>query len=403
MSAVTVDRFPPGDSSSDAPSSSAADASSGPAAGSSAEVAPLATQLRLSGITKTYSAKDGPVLTGIDLAVGKGELVSLLGPSGCGKSTLLRLVAGFIRPELGRIEIDGKDLTRTPTHRRGIGIVHQSHALWPHLTVAENIGFGLEMRKVKRSERQRQVLEMLDVVGLGGFERRLPTELSGGQQQRVALARALVIRPDVLLLDEPLSSLDANLRVHLREEIRRIQRDLGVTTVFVTHDREEAMAVSDRIVILDRGTIVQEGTATELYRSPVSAFVMGFTGSMVTFRGTMVAAGAEQIGVTSAFGHFPVDRNGLVCEPGEDVQLCVRPDDFRLAPAAHDAAGGGLGLDGTLDEVAFLGTSAEVRVRLGGGERVEVRLHPRQITELPAAGSAVRLYVDPDHIHVFAA
>ena len=349
-----------------------------------AESAPAAdaapTQLRLAGITKTYAAKDGPVLSGIDLDVARGELVSLLGPSGCGKSTLLRLVAGFIRPEEGRIEIGGRDLTRTPTHKRGVGIVHQSHALWPHLTVAENVAFGLEMRKVKRAERTARVMEMLDLVGLGGFERRLPTELSGGQQQRVALARALVIHPEVLLLDEPLSSLDANLRVHLREEIRRIQRDLHVTTVFVTHDREEAMAVSDRIVILDRGHIAQQGTATELYRHPSSLFVMGFTGAMVSVTGTALADGAP-------------------------AELCVRPEDLRIA--GDGDAVGEASLTGTLVEVAFLGNSAEARLDLhlgdGATRRVEVRLHPRQIVALPEPGTDVRLLVDPDHVHVFTA
>jgi putative spermidine/putrescine transport system ATP-binding protein len=357
------------------------------------------SQLRLSGITKTYAAKDGPVLSGIDLDVGRGELVSLLGPSGCGKSTLLRLVAGFIRPEAGRIEIGGRELTRLPTHKRGVGIVHQSHALWPHLTVAENVAFGLEMRKVKRDERTVRVTEMLELVGLGGFARRLPTELSGGQQQRVALARALVINPDVLLLDEPLSSLDANLRVHLREEIRRIQRDLQVTTVFVTHDREEAMAVSDRIVILDRGHIAQEGKATELYREPCSPFVMGFTGPMVTVAGTIGDGGV----VTSPYGTVTVPRTALA--PGSAVQLCVRPEDLRVA--VDRVPDDRPNLAGTLVEVAFLGSSAEARVDLheadGTTRRVEVRLHPRQIAELPEPGTTVRLLVDPDHLHVFPA
>lgn len=367
------------------------------------------TQLALTGITKTYVAKDGPVLSGIDLDVAEGELVSLLGPSGCGKSTLLRIVAGFIRPDGGSVRIAGRDITSTATHRRNVGIVHQSHALWPHLTVAENIGFGLEMRKIKRSAREKQVSEMLEVVGLGGFERRLPTQLSGGQQQRVALARALVIHPSVLLLDEPLSSLDANLRVHLREEIRRIQRELGVTTLFVTHDREEAMAVSDRIVLLQGGHIIQQGTATEIYREPVSAFVMGFTGSMVTLPATVVATSGDQVGVMSAFGRHSFGRHsaglGAVdCTPGDELQLCIRPDDLRVvAPhAAPSSNSDGMPhLVGTLDEAAFLGTSLEARVLLPDGSRLEVRLHPRQHDELPGPGEAIHLAIDPDHIHVF--
>ena len=352
-------------------------------------------QLAISGLSKTYSAKDGKVLDRIDLNVGQGELVSLLGPSGCGKSTLLRMVAGFISSDEGTIEIAGTDVTRTPTHKRNVGIVHQSHALWPHLTVAENVAFGLEMRKVKRAERERRVADVLEVVGLGDYGRRLPTQLSGGQQQRVALARALVIEPAVLLLDEPLSSLDANLRVHLREEIRRIQRDLGVTTIFVTHDREEAMAVSDRIVLLEGGHIAQEGTGHELYRDPVSPFVMAFTGSVVTFDGTVGDGYAE-----SELGRHALDDD---LRSATSVTALVRPDDFVLATPdePHDATAHQLTV--TLDDVSFLGTSVEIRVESVEGRRIEARLPARQFAELPPLGEQLTLLVDPQHVHVFAA
>lgn len=352
-------------------------------------------QLAISGLSKTYSAKDGKVLDRIDLNVGQGELVSLLGPSGCGKSTLLRMVAGFISSDEGTIEIAGTDVTRTPTHKRNVGIVHQSHALWPHLTVAENVAFGLEMRKVKRAERERRVAEVLEVVGLEDFGRRLPTQLSGGQQQRVALARALVIEPAVLLLDEPLSSLDANLRVHLREEIRRIQRDLGVTTIFVTHDREEAMAVSDRIVLLEGGHIAQEGSGHDLYRDPVSPFVMAFTGSVVTFDGKVGNGYAE-----SELGRHELDAD--LCSAASIAAL-VRPDDFVLATPdePHDATVHQLTV--TLDDVSFLGTSVEIRVQSVEGRRIEARLPARQFAELPSLGEQLTLLVDPQHVHVFAA
>jgi putative spermidine/putrescine transport system ATP-binding protein len=356
-------------------------------------------QLRLANVSKTYSPKDGKVLDGIDLDIARGELVSLLGPSGCGKSTLLRMVAGFIKPDEGRIEIAGANITRVPTHRRNIGIVHQSHALWPHMTVAENVAFGLEMRKVRRNERERLVSEMLEVVGLGGFDRRLPPELSGGQQQRVALARALVIEPQVLLLDEPLSSLDANLRVYLREEIRRIQRELGVTTIFVTHDREEAMAVSDRIVLLQHGNIAQEGSATDLYRHPDSLFIMAFTGALVSFDG-VVEHGDVRVDV----GHFGLAAAASVpVAHGDAVVVAMRPEDIGVASSdAYDTVDA-LRFGGTLDDVAFLGTSVEARVTLSTGQRIEMRLHPRDLSTLPPVGNAIDLQVDASHLHVFAA
>jgi putative spermidine/putrescine transport system ATP-binding protein len=369
----------------------------------SAPVPVAPTQLKLSGIVKSYNAKDGRVLDGIDLDIARGELVSLLGPSGCGKSTLLRLVAGFIRPDGGKVEIAGRDVTRTPTHRRNVGIVHQSHALWPHLTVIENVAFGLEMRKVKRAERERLASQMLEAVGLGGFERRLPTELSGGQQQRVALARALVIEPQVLLLDEPLSSLDANLRVYLREEIRRIQRELGVTTVFVTHDREEAMAVSDRIVLLQGGRIAQQGTATDLYRMPDSRFVMAFTGAIVTFDGT-VEHHQDALTAVSQIGRFDLRLAASVpVSLGDKIVVAMRPDDLQLVAPGATVADDALVLRAVLDDVAFLGTSLEVRVTTDAGEHIDVRLHPRQLTDLPGTGQPISFRIDPTHVQVFAA
>lgn len=359
------------------------------------------TQLRLEGVSKTYSAKDGKVLDGIDLDIARGELVSLLGPSGCGKSTLLRMVAGFIRADEGVIEIDGVDVTNVPTHKRNVGIVHQSHALWPHMTVAENVAFGLEMRKMKRRERELRVVDMLEVVGLAGYARRLPPELSGGQQQRVALARALVIEPQVLLLDEPLSSLDANLRVYLREEIRRIQRELGVTTVFVTHDREEAMAVSDRIVLLQHGNIAQQGPATALYRQPDSQFIMSFTGAVVSFDGT-IEHGAEGLEAVIEHGRFPLAAAASVpTSAGDEVIVSTRPEDIRVLHPGYEPEPGDLVIDATLDDVAFFGTSVEARATLHTGQKIEVRLHPRNLGLLPPTGEAIRLAVDPGHLHVF--
>jgi ABC-type Fe3+/spermidine/putrescine transport system ATPase subunit len=361
-----------------------------------------APQLSLHSISKTYSAKDGKVLDGVDLHVARGELVSLLGPSGCGKSTLLRMVAGFISVDEGRIEIAGRDITHVPTHRRNVGIVHQSHALWPHMTVAENVAFGLEMRKVKRPRREQLVSDMLAVVGLAGFERRLPPELSGGQQQRVALARALVIEPQVLLLDEPLSSLDANLRVYLRDEIRRIQKDLGVTTIFVTHDREEAMAVSDRIVLLQGGHIAQQGSAIDLYREPDSHFIMMFTGTTVNFEGRVDRSGHEPL-VTIGVGRFPLSDAASVSRMLSDtVVVSLRPEDLGFVAPGSTPPPTALIFPGRLDQVMFLGTSVEARVTIEPGQVLEMRLHPRDLNLLPAVGSTIDLSIETDHLHVFA-
>jgi putative spermidine/putrescine transport system ATP-binding protein len=367
----------------------------------SASASAMTVALSLRGVSKTYVAKEGPVLRGVDLDVGSGELVSLLGPSGCGKSTLLRLVAGFLEPDSGSIELGGRDITKVPTHKRDVAIVHQSHALWPHLTVAENVAFGLEMRRVPRRERERRVAQMLEVVGLGDLGRRLPPELSGGQQQRVALARALVVNPRILLLDEPLSSLDANLRVHLREEIRRIQREMHVTTLLVTHDREEAMAVSDRIVVLERGEVAQVGNAEDIYLRPRSPFVMGFTGACVRFDATVEAVERDCITVAGPLGVFTFDAPDGSSAVGDAIVLGVRPEDLtirprdlRAEPAVHRP-----GTEAVIEDAAFLGTTIEVRVRAADGARIDVRLAPDD--ELPPLGSAVWIAADPRRVHAF--
>ncbi len=233
--------------------------------------------LELENLQVEYES-GAPVLENFFLSVDEGELVSLLGPSGCGKTTTLRAVAGFIEPTHGRLLIKGEDCTRRPPDKRNIGLVFQSYALFPHLTVFDNVAFGLKMRRVDRAEVEERVAEVLAMVDMTGFEDRLPAQLSGGQQQRIALARAMVIEPDLLLLDEPLSNLDAKLRVGMRAELHRLQRQLGITTIYVTHDQAEALSLSDRIMVMNKGEIEQIGTPEEIYFQPATSFVAGFMG-----------------------------------------------------------------------------------------------------------------------------
>src|SRR6266516_7717620 len=233
-------------------------------------------RVTLTDVTRRFGGVTA--VDGVSLDVREGEFLTLLGPSGCGKTTTLRMIAGFERPDAGQIRFGGQDVTHVPANRRNIGFVFQNYALFPHLSVFENVAYGLRVRGLPADVAARRVGDVLALVGLAGYEQQFSAQLSGGEQQRVALARAIVIEPRVLLFDEPLSNLDAKLRVQMRQEIRALQRRLGITTVYVTHDQEEAMAVSDRIVVMDRGSVVQEGTAEDLYYRPASQFVAGFIG-----------------------------------------------------------------------------------------------------------------------------
>src|SRR5437660_3676540 len=254
--------------------------------------------LELDRVAKQFGPQT--VVDDFSLAVGKGEFISFLGPSGCGKTTTLQMIAGFLDPSCGAIRLEGKDLTAVRPARRGLGIVFQSYALFPHMTAAENIAFGLGMRGVGKAEQIRRVEEVLALVGLTGLSDRYPRRMSGGQQQRVALARALVIKPDVLLLDEPLSNLDAKLREEMQVELRQIQRGVGTTTILVTHDQGEAMALSDRIAVMNRGRVEQVARPTEIYRAPATAFVANFLGKINVLPVT-IANGAARIGAS----HWP--------------------------------------------------------------------------------------------------
>jgi putative spermidine/putrescine transport system ATP-binding protein len=306
------------------------------------------TTLDYISVRKTFGTN--VALEGLDLDVQEGELITLLGPSGCGKTTALRIAAGFEFADSGAVLVAGSDITRTPAHKRNMGMVFQSYSLFPNLTVAQNVEFGLRTRKLHGDQRKARVLEMLELVQLTSMANRYAHQLSGGQQQRVALARALAIKPQVLLLDEPLSALDAKVRTSLRDEIRRIQTELGITTLFVTHDQEEALAISDRICVMSQGRVEQLGAPTDVYRHPTTAFVARFVGSMNEFEGN-VGSGPE----VSVMGrHIPVPK-AREFGSGAPVKVLVRPEDLAL----NDD-----GFPGTVASITFQGATTLVGVRL---------------------------------------
>ncbi len=332
--------------------------------------------LILDGLQKNYGSTTA--VQRVDLDVREGELVALLGPSGCGKTTTLRMVAGFIPPSAGRVLIGGRDVTRTPPYGRDTGMVFQSYALFPHMTVAQNVAFGLEMRKVARAEREQRVTEALRLVRLDGLADRLPRQLSGGQQQRVALARALVVNPAVFLLDEPLSNLDAKLRAEVRVEIRSLQQRLNLTTLFVTHDQEEALTMADRLVVMDRGRVRQIGTAEELYEQPADAFVAGFIGRCNLLTGRLASPGRFV-----ADGGAALPCAAQTAPPGAHV-LALRPERISVTP------GEGFGLPARLAAVTYLGAQTEYHAEAGGTRLLAIGA-TRQDGPRLAAGDTVRL------------
>ena len=328
------------------------------------------TAVELIGLVKTYGSHRA--LQGVSLDVHPGEFVALLGPSGCGKTTMLRALSGLEGIDAGSILIDGDDVARVPANRRDIGMVFQSYSLFPHLTATQNVEFGLRMRKVDARRRVARAAEALELVGLEGYGERYAHELSGGQQQRVALARALVTRPRVLLLDEPLSALDAKVRVQLREQIRRIQRDLGITTLFVTHDQEEALAVADRVAVMNAGVIEQIGTPEQLYLQPTSPFVADFVGLSNRLDG--IAHGAEVVVHGST---LPVLGEAISGE----VTAFVRPEDLAFADSP-DA------VDAVIVASSFLGSLRRTTVRLADGTVLAVQ---HDVQERPVPDAPVRV------------
>lgn len=311
--------------------------------------------VRLENLTKTFG--EVRALKGIDLEMRAGEFVSLVGPSGCGKTTALRIVAGFERPTEGRILLDGKDISKIPTNRRNMGMVFQAYSLFPNMTAAQNVEFGLRVRGDTVEKRSRQASELLGMVGLSHATQRYPHQLSGGMQQRVALARALAIEPEVLLLDEPLSALDAKVRVQLREEIRRVQSELGITTLYVTHDQEEALAVSDRVAVLSDGRIEQVGSPTEIYGDPHTPFVAEFIGTMNRLEATVV--GPEHVEHEGQHLKVEAVRN---CGVGDKVLVLIRPESVELTELNQESPAPDGALEGRVVSHLFLGPVTRVKV-----------------------------------------
>ena len=333
------------------------------------------------------------VLRGIDLAIRPGELFSFLGPSGCGKTTLLRLIAGFARADTGRVLIGGQDVSGLPPWKRDVGLVFQSYALWPHMTVARNVAFGLEERRVPSAEIAPRVRAALELVGLSHLAGRRPSELSGGQQQRVALARTIVVRPKVLLLDEPLSNLDARLRVEVRRELRALQSRLGITTIFVTHDQEEANTISDRIAVMHEGVVQQVGTPMELYARPANLFVAGFLGTANVLEGRLAGEGASRAYQIGEGVRIPVPA--AITVPA-DARLVLRPQAIRILDGSETAPDGGTTLAATVTGREFHGASVRYTVAMRSGQSLLVDLPFRAGAPLREAGDAVTLAIPPD-------
>ncbi len=330
---------------------------------------------------EVYAVRD------VNIAVAEGELLTLLGPSGCGKSTTLRMIAGFEEPDEGAISIDGRDVTHVLPNRRGIGFMFQNYALFPHLSIFENIAYGLKVQGKPAAEIARSVTEVLELVGLARYERQQPHQLSGGEQQRVALARAVVFHPKVLLFDEPLSNLDAKLRVEMREQIRALQKRIGITTVYVTHDQEEAMAISDRIVVMDRGQVAQDGSAEDLYYRPATDFVARFIGRTNLVSAKVISANE----VDMAGIRLPLASGRAT---GSTIRLVIRPEMIDLAAARPGESGAGRVLQRT-----FLGEKTDYEIQVGGTKLQACRSDAFRGTPLDI-GADVAVRFDVNHIHV---
>ncbi len=348
--------------------------------------------VRLEGVGKRYG--EVWAVRGVDLRIEPGEFFTLLGPSGCGKTTLLRSIAGFVTPDEGTIYLDDSAVNGVPPWKRDVGLVFQNYALWPHMTVFDNVAFGLRQRKVPRRDVAERVRRALALVNLGGFEGRRPSELSGGQQQRVALARTLVVEPPVLLLDEPLSNLDARLRVQMRMELLKLRHDLGITAIYVTHDQEEAMALSTRVAVMAEGNVVQVGTPRAIYETPANAFVAGFVGMANLWEATVVERHGGVV-------HLALDGGPLLDAPATDPTLapgakrvvCLRPEAIEVLPPEGPA--GANRLPGRVQAAVFRGEDVLYEIALDGGLTLHATIPNPKGRRLFARGDAVLAACDP--------
>jgi iron(III) transport system ATP-binding protein len=342
-------------------------------------------RIAVENITKRFGAL--AAVSDVSLAIEQGEMFTLLGPSGCGKTTLLRLLAGFYAPDAGAIRFGDRVVNEVPPHERGIGMVFQNYALWPHMTVSENVAYGLKLRNVIAADSIRRVREVLDKVGLAGLGERYPGQLSGGQQQRVALARALVLNPQMLLLDEPLSNLDAKIRVQVRAEIRKLQKELGITAVYVTHDQEEALAMSDRIAVFNHGKACQIGPPKALYERPANRFVADFIGINNLIEGKVRSAAGTALRAETALGEISAIQDGSL-RPGDPCVICIRPENITLA----DHAGGERNrFAGKIALASYLGNTLRYEVDLGNGITFKADVGDPWHHEQLSMGAAVAL------------
>jgi spermidine/putrescine transport system ATP-binding protein len=345
----------------------------------------------LEGVSKGFD--DIAAVDDVSLEIGSGEFFSLLGPSGCGKTTTLRMIAGFERPDAGRIVIGDDDVTEMPPHLRPVNTVFQSYALFPHLSVEQNVGFGLRFKSVSKDEGRRRVGEALELVRLGGLGQRRPHQLSGGQQQRVALARALVLSPSVLLLDEPLGALDAKLRRELQVELKSIQREIGITFLYVTHDQEEALTMSDRLAVMASGRVEQLGVPRDVYECPETAFVADFLGVSNLMRARVLDGSRVDVGgVTLSAGHGERSAAGV-------VRLTIRPERVRIEPPATQ---GENRVPATIERFVYLGSTTQVFVSLPGGDRVQALVANSGDVEEYDVGAAVTAHLPADALRVLA-
>ena len=357
--------------------------------------------VRLDGVTKRFG--DFAAVRDVSLEIPRGEFFTMLGPSGCGKTTTLRMVAGFEEPSEGRVLLDGEDVTGRPAFKRSTNTVFQSDALFPHLSVEKNVAFGLQRKKVDRGDVRRRVAEELERVGLAAEAKRRPAQLSGGQQQRVALARALVNRPAVLLLDEPLGALDLKLRKQLQIELKRIQRDVGITFMYVTHDQEEALTMSDRIAVMSRGVIEQVADPETVYERPATTFVAGFIGVSNLMPGVVTSADGAATELRLDAGPTVHTAESGGARAGERAHAVVRPEKLSLHAVGYSAHDGRASVEGHVESSLYLGTATQMVVRLGDGTRMTVLVPNADVEarrELPSPGDPARLTWSHENIHI---